>query len=314
MSATLVPQAVRRTNNSSPVSFLYYYFYTLLHALVARRRVASSTPFFKSIKHALTSPTSPVLLGVPTELAVGFAAGVASRAVSTPLSVVTVRLQTGAVEEDAGIDDNGKPPTNGPVHPDLSPRAPSSFFQVVKSIYLEDGLSGFWAGTYSNAINRATALTSRPGFRPTLPLCLTPALTLLLFKLLSRLRLSRTTSPPRPTGLSAFLSGAFANALAVTILYPLLLAKVRIQAAKSRGVEPGAPRPTATTVWDVWVAAVRQDGWAGLYQALSAQILKGVVSQGVTMLVKQRSVHLHLDHLDIRDSVLIFSQLGLNTV
>ena len=133
--------------------------------------------------------------------------------------------------------------------------------------------------------------TITTGFRPTLPLCLTPALTLLFFQVLSRIRVPRRsphtgTAAARPSALSAFLSGASANALAVSILYPLLLAKVRVQAARSRG--RGGTGAHTTSMTDVWAAAVRADGWRGLYQALGAQILKGFVSQGVTMLVKQR--------------------------
>ena len=129
------------------------------------------------------------------------------------------------------------------------------------------------------------------GFRPTLPLCLTPALTLLLFQLLSRLRLPHNSNAPsRQSALGAFLSGASANALATTILYPLILAKVRVQAARSQAAN-GGTKQAAASVTDVWTAAVKRDGWTGLYQALGAQILKGFVSQGVTMLVKQRYVH-----------------------
>ena len=126
------------------------------------------------------------------------------------------------------------------------------------------------------------------GFKPTLPLCLTPALTLLLYQLLSRIRVPWKAPSSRQSATSAFLSGASANALALTILYPLLLAKVRVQAARSKAGNNGANVPSSMT--QVWAAAIRNDGWGGLYQALGAQILKGFVNQGVTMLVKQRSV------------------------
>ncbi|RPD57349.1 mitochondrial carrier [Lentinus tigrinus ALCF2SS1-7] len=239
-------------------NFLYYYFYTFLHAIVARRRTsASSTSLLHTLKHALTAPTKPVLLGVPTELAVGFVAGVASRAVSTPLSVVTVRLQTEDTDDDSDDESSSK----------AEPPADEGFLDVVRNIYAEEGLAGFWAG-----------------FRPTLPLCLTPALTLLLFQVLSRLRIPWKSPKSRQSAVSAFLSGASANALAVTILYPLLLAKVRVQATRSRS----GSEAHATSMTDVWLSAVRSEGWGGLYQALGVQILKGFVSQGVTMLVKQR--------------------------
>ncbi|KAI0366697.1 mitochondrial carrier [Pilatotrama ljubarskyi] len=246
-------------------NFLYFYFYTLLHALAARRRAASDVPLIQAIKHALTSPTAPVLLSVPTELAVGFVAGVASRAVSTPLSVVTVRLQTGDDEDNDDSNDEEESATEKA--PGAATKGPPRFSEVVRRIYAEQGLAGFWAG-----------------FQPTLPLCLTPALTLLLFQLLSRLRVPRKVRPSStgPSAAGAFLSGATANALAVAILYPLLLAKVRVQASRKRNGGGGG------SMMDVWARAIQEDGWRGLYQGLAAQLVKGFVNQGVTMLVKQR--------------------------
>ncbi|TBU38829.1 mitochondrial carrier [Dichomitus squalens] len=236
-------------------NFLYFYFYTLLHALAVRRRGSSKEPLLHTLKLALTSPTRPVLLGPPTELAIGFVAGVASRAVSTPLSVITVRLQTS--DEDDGASDESAKRT-------WEDRRPG-FTEVVRNIYADEGLPGFWTG-----------------FHPTLPLCLTPALTFMFMQLLSRLRLPRRSpSPSSQSALGAFLGGAAANALAITILYPLLLAKVRVQASRTRS----GHTPSMT---DVWAAALRAEGWLGLYAALGVQIVKGFVSQGVTMLVKQR--------------------------
>lgn len=130
----------------------------------------------------------------------------------------------------------------------------------------------------------------RIGFAPTLPLCLNPALTLLLFQLIRRLCLP-FSHPGRSTGhLRAFADGAFANALAIAALYPLLLAKVRVQAwRRSADVSDAKEDPTMLGVW----RAACQDperGWKGLYDGLAVQILKGFVNQGVTMMVKQRCV------------------------
>ncbi|CDO72618.1 hypothetical protein BN946_scf184985.g37 [Trametes cinnabarina] len=246
-------------------NFLYFYFYTLLHAVVARRRAGTNAPLLTTLKRAIASPTAPVLLDVPTELAVGFLAGVASRAMSTPLSVVTVRLQTWENDEDADSSDDEE---NDPMTSRSRPLKKSpQFSEVIQNIYANQGLSGSWAG-----------------FKPTLPLCLTPALTLLLFQLLSRLRLpGRHLGPSthlQPSALSAFLSGATANALAVACVYPLLLAKVRVQAARKGG--------DVSSMTDVWLRAINEEGWRGLYQGLVAQLVKGFVNQGVTMLVKQR--------------------------
>ena len=103
-------------------------------------------------------------------------------------------------------------------------------------------------------------------------------------QILSRVHLPRKSSRASPqSALGAFFAGATANAITVTILYPLLLAKVRVQAGRAR-----AGRTLSMT--DVWRAAVEEEGWRGLYAALGVQILNGFVGQGVTMLVKQRCV------------------------
>ncbi|KAH9949234.1 mitochondrial carrier [Amylocystis lapponica] len=224
-------------------NFLYFYFYTLLHALVARQRAQDSAPTLSIIRRAVMSPTAPVLLPVPAELAVGFIAGVASRAVSTPLSVITVHLQS---DDDDDSQDGESSKSN-------HAQAPAGLAGVVRSIYATRGLGGFWAG-----------------FAPTLPLAFTPALTFLLIQLFRRVRLPHTVRSAR-----AFADGACANALALAALYPLVLAKVRVQAG-------------ARDMSTVWRGARAQRGWAGLYDGLGIQILKGFVSQGVTMLVKQR--------------------------
>ncbi|KAH9856752.1 mitochondrial carrier domain-containing protein [Lenzites betulinus] len=241
-------------------NFLYFYFYALLHALAARRKAGSRDSLIQSVRAAVTNSTRPTLLSVPTELAVGFVAGVASRAVSTPLSLVTVRMQTDNDEGDSDSEDEVTAATEDTRPQNRSP----SFVNTVQRICAEDGLAGFWAG-----------------FQPTLPLCLTPALTLLLFQFLSRLRVA-PSAKTRTSSSGAFLSGATANALATAIVYPLLLAKVRVQASRAQG-----GRRTLSTA-DVWAKAIKAEGWAGLYQGLPAQLLKGFVNQGVTMLVKQR--------------------------
>ncbi|GBE84129.1 mitochondrial carrier [Sparassis crispa] len=225
--------------------FLYYYFYTILHALAARLR--SSSP----LSRALTARTRPVLLPLPVELAVGYIAGIASRAVSMPLSLITVRLQSAGGEGEDEDGDDGKRKGVPPV------------VDIVRSIYTEQGLCGFWAG-----------------FAPTLPLALTPALTLLFFQLFSRIQSGRI-----PAYMRAFLDGALSNALALAVLYPLVLAKVRVQAWRDM------------SMFAVWREAFRSAGWAGLYHGLTAILLKGFVSQGITMLVKQRIeqavMHIH---------------------
>jgi hypothetical protein len=88
---------------------------------------------------------APVLLSAVEELGVGFIAGVASRAISQPLSVITVRLQTEAEggDDEAGDErDNEKGCVNEQERKSIS-RGVSS---TVKRIYDEQGWEGFWGG------------------------------------------------------------------------------------------------------------------------------------------------------------------------
>ena len=71
-------------------------------------------------------------LSILEELSLGFLAGVASRAISTPLSLITLRLQTER-SNDGGDDDSPERPNSG-------------VSAVVKKIYEEEGLAGFWKG------------------------------------------------------------------------------------------------------------------------------------------------------------------------
>lgn len=87
----------------------------------------------------------PTLLSVPEELAIGFVAGVASRAISTPLSVITVRLQTETEGEDEEGELNAEKGDSGEAE---SKNTPRGVMGAVQRIYGERGLAGFWGGAY----------------------------------------------------------------------------------------------------------------------------------------------------------------------
>ena len=95
----------------------------------------------RQLQQAKGGPVKTAILSVAEELALGFLAGVISRMVTTPLSVVTVRLQSEQYrdeEEAMGDDDEdheitGRDKGTGITH-------------VFKSIYSEQGLAGFWSG------------------------------------------------------------------------------------------------------------------------------------------------------------------------
>ncbi|KAI0343472.1 mitochondrial carrier [Trametopsis cervina] len=248
-------------------NFLYFYFYTFIRGFVVRRKGASA-PRIKG------RPIS-VLLSAPEELGIGFIAGVASRAISQPLSVITVRLQT----QTEGEDDEGElnAEKGGPEEPEIRGE-PNGVIDTVRRIYEEQGLEGFWGG-----------------FTTTIPLSMNPAITLFLFQLFQRLvslRRPRTqTAIGTPSPGSAFLGAALSNVVAITLLYPLILAKTRLQVHKKdlkRDGDSESQRQDKENVLRIWDRALRKQGVSGLYQGLEAQITKGFVSEGVKMMIKQR--------------------------
>lgn len=116
------------------LSFIYFYAYSFIRGkLVIRKEeialklenLPSPTPFPYPTKDRL-----PVRLSIKEELGAGFLAGVISRLASTPLSIITVRLQ---VEQEKAEDDDSTEEKPG-------------IGSVVKRLYQEEGLFGFWKG------------------------------------------------------------------------------------------------------------------------------------------------------------------------
>lgn len=111
----------------------------------------------------------------------------------------------------------------------------------------------------------------------TIPLALLPSLTLFFHeRLLKFLPPKHRAHPP---GLVTFTLGALSNALATIPLYPLVLAKaVSMSGAESNRLLGPLGR------------LYRAEGISGIYKGLEGQLVKGVIQQGVTMLLKQRYV------------------------
>ncbi|KAG5731325.1 Peroxisomal adenine nucleotide transporter 1 [Termitomyces sp. T112] len=249
-------------------SFLYFYVYSFLRSLATKRLV----PFRSSSRAGISPIHKP---SMAEELVLGFIAGVLSRAVSTPLSMISLRLRAEeTADKDSYEENEARPPRN-------------SVVGAARSIYKEHGLIGFWRG-----------------FQTTVTLSLNPSITLAFFQLFRRLlalfeRRSRfaTKSNPfgqaNPTPLQAFFGAAISNSITVCVLYPLILAKTRLQASSAtslqevindayNGLDTYSHKHQEMRTSDAIV------GISGLYRGLWVQLLKGILNQGVTFTVKGR--------------------------
>lgn len=109
------------------ISFLYFYAYSFLRATLQRRvSTASSKP--------AKVPVSSTPLSVPQELGLGFISGIISRLVTTPLSVITVRLQVENEKDEEGDEEKG-----------------GGIIKTFHDIYEEHGIGGFWKGMWSSS-------------------------------------------------------------------------------------------------------------------------------------------------------------------
>ncbi|GAA5949084.1 hypothetical protein JCM21900_004853 [Sporobolomyces salmonicolor] len=210
---------------------------------------------------------APPLLSAVEELAVGCLAGVIAKGVVSPLSMITVRAQTASEprQEVAG----GKAGDARPVEEDSDDEddkygsAPSAW-TIAQDIYKEQGLKGFWSG-----------------FQSTVILTLNPAITFYAFAALQR-ALIPARYRDHPTPLQTFLCGAFASAIASAITYPLILAKTRLQFKSPTG------RALYSSPIDVFRKAYAKQGISGLYSGVESQLLKGFLSEGAKMTIKDR--------------------------
>lgn len=136
-----------------------------------------------------------------------------------------------------------------------------------KTMLAEGGLSGMFAA-----------------LPPSVPLALLPSLTLYIHSVLLRHFVSGRHRAHPPGGVT-FVLGAVSNALATVPLYPLVLIKALSQSgANDREGKTKARRGMLSTANLI----VEREGMSGLFKGLEGQLIKGLVSQGVMMLAKQR--------------------------
>ncbi|KAK4055203.1 hypothetical protein OIV83_000483 [Microbotryomycetes sp. JL201] len=242
-------------------NFLYFYVYSFLHSRLVthkeRKFGPTTTKDGKKLPPALTA-----LEG----LLVGMLAGIVAKGFVSPLSNITVRQQTASTAKGKDEAETSSPPEDADSSDDENGSYGSTptIMEVAQDILSEKGPLGFWSG-YSSSIL----------------LTLNPAITFYAFDMIKR-AIVPAKHRERPTPLQSFLAGAFASSLASFLVYPLILAKTRLQFKSPSG------RRVFKSNLDVFRKTFRKHGIKGMYQGLDGQVTKAFVSEGVKMMMKER--------------------------
>ncbi|KAG0271156.1 hypothetical protein BGZ95_001084 [Linnemannia exigua] len=280
-------------------NFVYFYVYMALRQRKEHRRTSGQLSTFQ-------------------ELFLGAEAGIISRFFTAPIHVVTTRQQvmgkdvlqqqqqgaksgTGAAGAGTGAGTGGAGSGGGATRK-VSARS------IIREIYAQDGMTGFWAG-----------------YAPTVILSINPSITYFLFETIKKTILARQTkaalagnaSPSKSvlaaaaslTSLQIFFISACSKAIASFLTYPLILTKTKLQTkvqdddistTTSSDLEQGGvernnqhqqQQPKSFNgISDVFKTVIKDKGIAGLYTGCQGQVVKGFFSFGLMYMIKDRVV------------------------
>lgn len=134
-----------------------------------------------------------------------------------------------------------------------------STIKIITSIYKEKGITGFWSGMKASVILAAN-----------------PSISYYLFELQKALLIPKARRNS-PKAIEIFLMSATGKAIATLLLYPVILLKAKTQAIRAK-----------VGLWALIKSILERDGIAGLYEGVKPQVIKGFLSQGILMLLKDR--------------------------
>lgn len=205
-------------------------------------------------------------------LGIGFVSGAFAKLITSPIANIVTHKQTMSMVS-AGRD----------TEEELSNTTRS----IIGRIHNEKGVFGFWSGYSASLI-----------------LTLNPSLTFLFFESIRyHLRSQPRVSSDSPREI--FLLAAISKACASSVTYPFSLAKSRLQACSDKDIRisdsrepekwrtPGRRVPKInppSNVFSMILQIARIEGITGLYEGLGAEIVKGFLGHGITMMLKE-AVH-----------------------
>ncbi|GAC96040.1 mitochondrial carrier protein [Pseudozyma hubeiensis SY62] len=247
-------------------NFLFFYFRSFFMDAVKERKRAKLPPPPANGK----GKGKAIVITAAEDLAIGALAGIVSRFFTTPLSNVTVRMQTSAnpkekaKEQEEKRKSNGQPSSDSESDDEGGYAASAGITDVLRQIVAEKGWLGLWSGFETAAL-----------------LSISPALTFYSTNAISTLLIPKDKRE-KPSSLQTFVTSAIGNSISTVIVFPLILCKTRLQWRSPTG------RRMYRNLLDVLRKTVKRGGLKGLYQGLDSQLIKGLFSFGTTMMVKAR--------------------------
>lgn len=227
-----------------------YFKYAKQRREAAQRVAAALGPADKVLTRA-PETDKELRIGAWENYVIGFAAGVIAIVISNPIMVVQNRLQTRSLK---------------------APDASMGFLRTGKYMFQKAGMGVFYAGLL-----------------PSLILCNNPAITNMVNDQLSyayktykrRTRKQRTDGPERLEMWEIFVIGAISKLIATLLTYPYILSRARLQ---YRSEDPNAVKYTG--VVHVIYHTIKNDGLAGLFAGLSANIFSTVLKSAIMYVAK----------------------------
>lgn len=255
-------------------NFLFFYFRSFFMESVKERKRAKLPPA-AAVGGKGKSRAPSIVITAAEDLAIGALAGVVSRFFTTPLSNVTVRMQTSAnpkpksKEQEKRTDSTtagvggGQPSSDSESDDEGGYAESAGIVDVLRQIVAEKGWLGLWSGFETAAL-----------------LSISPALTFYSTNAVSTLLIPKERRE-KPSSLQTFVTSAIGNSISTMIVFPLILCKTRLQWRSPTG------RKMYRNLLDVLRKTLRRGGIKGLYQGLDSQLIKGLFSFGTTMVSRQ---------------------------
>ena len=141
----------------------------------------------------------------------------------------------------------------------------TSLFEMIMHIYSQEGLLAFWKGYFASLV-----LVSNPAINYT------------IFDKMKASILSKRTSNGVLSMGEAFCLGACAKCIATICTYPIIRAKVLMQAQEKKTVDE------PSSLCQVLLSIGKRDGISGYFKGMSAQLINTVLKSALLLMTKEQ--------------------------